>query len=1059
MTSGTRQRGVGVDRVGFVARRVSSSIFVGRRAELERLGADLADAASGHSVLVVLGGEAGVGKTRLAAEISRRASADGMRVLRGGAVPVGGWSLPYAPLVELLRRLDDAAGSEPGEAIERTRAELIRLLPDSTAGMPAPAMPPGGRRRLILELLLRLVRQLASERPLLLQIEDLHWADRATLDQLAFLVHNLAAEPILVLVTFRSDEIHRGHPLLPYLAEFGRAQRVERLELARFDRTDLGALVTAIIGRDPEAELIESVYRRSDGNPYYAEELLVLADPSRDLPTGVADILGARLASASRATRALIGAASVAAGPLVDPGHLCHICRLDEAGLASALCEAASHGILIPDEAGEDRIRFRHPLLREAAEAELLPGERRRLHGAWAQTLEGDAAAGHNATTSAALAYHYRLAHDLPRALRASIAGGLAARALDAFADAATSFEQALELWDDVPDAESLAGLDLPGLLVLAAEVVALTGRSSLGAAYLRRAIAFVDPTLDPLRAGMLQGQLASLTWRAADPEAAIAASREAVRLVPAHPPSAARAQALEGLARHLVLAGCPDEALPIAQESASISRAVVSQATEAHALVTIGLIHAANGDTRAAAAAIRLGRDLAETAHDLDAASRAWSDLVTILEGAACVAEAEAAVAWEERHGLGAALPTRCLAALALVDLGWWQQADEMLARVRAGGPERGIEALAMVAQGRLDLERGLVDAAAASLDASWEQAQADPSGHTAVLAGHLRAQIHLARGALEEARSAAASAIERLSSLPVGTARRSAAVLATALRVEADIALRDRRRRRRSAADQGSAAAADMLERARTLVRNVGESDADTPRQPVLVALLCEGEWSRMQGSSEPDVWAAAAEACESAGQLHRRPYALLRLAEALLVRRRDRTTAAALLAEADDAAAAMGAEPLRVLIEASALRAGLSLRSPTSHEPSAPDLDARLDRVRLTRRERQVLSPVAYGRSNREIADELFITEKTAALHVSNILGKLDVPSRTAAAALSHSLAERSARPGRPLLVRGGGTHPQQAQVPTNEGAVRRSGGRRHPSDDLNAEPGMS
>src|SRR5512132_839115 len=244
--------------------RVASPAFVGRVEELQVLEAARGRAADAEPAVVLVGGEAGVGKTRLLTELAARWAAEGMRVLSGGCVPVAAGALPYAPIVEALRRLPDELGAD---AVR----ELAGLRPG--LGTPPGGLPGQAAQTRLFELLLGLLGRLGEQAAVSLAVEDLHWADRSTRDLLIFLARNLRRERLLLVVTYRSDEPGTGW-LRSYLAELDRGGRARRLELSRLDRAGTAAPLVGILGAAPPAELVEAVFARSEGNPFFTEELL-----------------------------------------------------------------------------------------------------------------------------------------------------------------------------------------------------------------------------------------------------------------------------------------------------------------------------------------------------------------------------------------------------------------------------------------------------------------------------------------------------------------------------------------------------------------------------------------------------------------------------------------------------------------------------------------------------------------------------------------------------------------------------------------------------------------
>ncbi|HET8785043.1 MAG TPA: AAA family ATPase, partial [Candidatus Limnocylindrales bacterium] len=286
-----------------MATRVASPEFIGRRRELDALTDAVARGTAGDTLVALVGGDAGIGKSRLVAEVAAVARASGALVLEGGCVSLGnGEGLPFAPIVEALRRLPSliASGSVPGiEDIDALRtsetADLGRLLPElGVGGVPEPDVfdRPGWVQARIFEGLLALLRMLGERVPVVLIIEDLHWSDSSTRDVLSFLARNARTERLAVVGTFRTDELSRRHPLRPWLSEMERVPRVVRIDIGRFGRVELDAQITAILGHRPSADLLEAIERRAEGNPFFAEELLASSagHPEDALPPTLRDV-------------------------------------------------------------------------------------------------------------------------------------------------------------------------------------------------------------------------------------------------------------------------------------------------------------------------------------------------------------------------------------------------------------------------------------------------------------------------------------------------------------------------------------------------------------------------------------------------------------------------------------------------------------------------------------------------------------------------------------------------------------------------------------------------
>jgi predicted ATPase len=286
-----------------------------------------------------------------------------------------------------------------------------------------------------------MIQRLATTAPLLI-VEDLHWADRSTRDLLAFLAASLRSGR--VVGSFRSDELDRLHPLRRLLAELARNRRVVRLELPRFSRAELAEQLAGLLGADPSARLVDHVHARSEGNPFFAEELLLAGADPGVLPPSLQEVLLARVVRLGRGTQQLLRVAA-AAGPGATQPLLAAVTGLDDQQLFAGLREAVDQQLLVPEPSGGGGYVFRHALLAEAVYGELLPDERVRLHTALAGALEAGLEAGEApASRAARLAYHWSAAGDPPRALAASLAAAAAAERVYAFAEAQLQLERIL---------------------------------------------------------------------------------------------------------------------------------------------------------------------------------------------------------------------------------------------------------------------------------------------------------------------------------------------------------------------------------------------------------------------------------------------------------------------------------------------------------------------------------------------------------------------------------------------------------------------------------------
>src|SRR5581483_7419472 len=410
-----------------MALRISSPLFVGRAAELAVFDRLLERAKTGSGSALLVAGEAGIGKSRFVAELEARAVRADALVLAGECIELAEGELAFAPIVSALRPVIEGPGATA--AVEDPlRSTLAALWPSLGEAVTS-------SREQLFEAVYRVLARQAAARPIVLIVEDLQWVDRSSRDLLAFLVRAARRDHLVAVATYRSDELHRRHPLRPFLAELERSGRAERLELEPLRRGELADQLAAISGQAPPREVVDDIVARSEGNPFFAEELLarVGADSGAELPRSLSEALLLRIERLSPATQQMLRTAAVI-GRSADDRLLAQVCGLDEPGLADGLREAAENHVLVPAGHGMAHA-FRHALLREAMYDDALPGERLRLHAAIARALSANAEL---ATTGAAaeLAYHWYAAGDLPAALKSSIKAVAEAERMYAYEEA-----------------------------------------------------------------------------------------------------------------------------------------------------------------------------------------------------------------------------------------------------------------------------------------------------------------------------------------------------------------------------------------------------------------------------------------------------------------------------------------------------------------------------------------------------------------------------------------------------------------------------------------------
>jgi DNA-binding CsgD family transcriptional regulator len=709
-----------------MASRFSCPTFVGRAVELGRLDAARRRAADGPTVVVV-GGEAGVGKTRLVDEFVQRCRAADERVLIGGCIELGEEGVPFAPVVQALRTV--LRGIEPEMArrwVGHSHTDLARLLPELGGPPPSDGQAVGpeltSAQGRLFELLLDLLERVAVERPTVLVVEDLHWADQSTRDLLGFLVRGLRRPGLLLVLTYRADELHRRHPLRPFLAELERIGWVERLVLERFDRAEVIAQLTGILGEPPEADLVDDVFERGQGNPFFTEELMAAsaAGLGGQLAPTLRDTLMARIETLPDRTQHVLRVAATA-GRRVEHEVLAEVAGLPEAELFDALRQAISAYVLVADNERE-AYAFRHALVQEAVYADLLPGERVRLHAAYATTLAAreDCGGCDGASAAAELAHHWYAAHDLDRALPAAVRAGLAAETVYAYAEALRQFERALELWERAPAIHSGLTLDRVDLLGRAAEAAFRLGSADRAVALVRSALKQVDAEAEPLRAGVLTARLAHFL-RSSGKQDALTVHDEAVRLVPPEPPTPERALVLASLGQALMLKPRFQHARSVCEEAIAVARSTGARAAEGHARDTLGVVLAHLGEVAAGLAHLEQARDIAEDLHenhgfDIDDLLRAHANLCDLfdltgeLERAATTAMHGADVA--RQHGLERSFGSWLAAdaSAVLIKLGRWDKAGQPYPAADARW--RQAEALLLARMDRQEAQRSLRDA-----------------------------------------------------------------------------------------------------------------------------------------------------------------------------------------------------------------------------------------------------------------------------------------------------------------------------------------------------------
>ncbi|WP_194837030.1 helix-turn-helix transcriptional regulator [Nocardia sp. XZ_19_369] len=968
--------------------------FVGRAAEVSALLATYQNPAV-HTVLIA--GEGGLGKSRLVAEFTSRLSAD--TVVLTGRCPEFGNGVPYAPFVSVLRAVVRELGVDRlAMLLPVVRPALARWLPE-LAARAGSAEGEADRIRLFGEIL-TVLEQLAVGRPVVVVLEDLHWADDSSRELLAFLVANSAQRDLLLVGTYRPANSAATRRLV---AGLRRDPGVRLVVPEPLNRHEVGRQLAALYGREPEPGTIARIYERSKGIPLFVE---ALSTSPEDTPADLSELLLGYQATLPPETQALLRLAAVAGSP-VRHTLLESATELDQDALHRALRQLIDQQLLTADDTGYE---FRHMLIRDAVYDHLLPAERKRLHARLSQVLTGDA----ETSSTAALAYHAHAAGELPLALGASWRA--AVESAGAHAERLHHLDRVLELWDSVPDAAERLAVDRLQVLEQVVETCYLGGIVERGIAAADEALPLVDTGNAPEHAARLFYRRATLKNQSGK-----GCGDDLVRasaLLPTRPPTLLRGEVLAELAAAQVFSGDAAEAGCNALAAVEVAEQLGAMPLAARAYAYLGLATARSTSaiTRPASATTQFASATARpdsaTARSTSTATRTDSTAARTGNGTkqpdSVPAQPDSSVAcFEKAH----AAATAAADAQTLLSVVLWESAVLVAAGDYAA-------AIAAIQQGlRAAHETFRFAEASPILLVKWAQAltalgrwpealtlidesltdHLPPLSKAALLLSHAR--IVLAQGDSTAADTSANTAAGLLSDGP--WARQYQIQLRT-VQCATALALGQTHRAAEIAVETLSAddLAAHhhevwpLLALAARIDAVPIDLDSIADSLPVTTAVDAAHRADRTAA------WPEAVSAWRALNQPYELARSLLGAAESELAEG-NRPMAKAALREAATIAADLGATPLLATVRQTADRAGLTLadRSP---EPST----ASPSTFGLTPRELDVLRLVTRGLSNRQIAAELFISGNTAGVHVSRILTKLGVATRTEAAAAAHT-----------------------------------------------------
>jgi DNA-binding NarL/FixJ family response regulator len=946
---------------------------------------------------VLVGGDAGVGKTRLLLALRDRAVAAGRLVVVGHSLDFGDSALPYLPFTEILGRLQDeqpavvASVSETFPAIERLLPrQRVRVVEGGDAAERASGGDDRSSRSDLFAGIHALFEEVARAQPLLVVVEDAHWADQSSRELLSYLFARQLDAPVSLVVSYRSDDVHRRHPLRPTLAEWSRLATLHRLQVGPLSEASVRALVHALHPDPLSDEQMRAIISRADGNAFFVEELTGLEGLSRGsaLPVDLADLLLVRLDRLDERSRGVVGAASVA-GRRVSHELLSRVLTAsgsDGQDLDLALRQAVDALILEPRQAGGQAVyAFRHALLSEAVYDDLLPGERSRLHTAYVSALRDGSVPG----TSAELAMHARAANDIETAIAASTEAGDEAMRVGAPEEAARHYQSALEMLGPRAAVEV-------GLVASAADALSDAGDAYRATKLVAAHLAMLPDTAPAeARARLLlaKAESAFTTEVDFDPREL---TTEALALIP-ETPSKLRARALRIHAQAQRWHHNSEGAAAAASESVQMATELGYPGLVRSASLVLAKVADLAGQPDDAIA--RLQKVLGEAGDDVDVEIRALHQLATVYFGIGKFSEAKRLYLEAAARSRASGRPwspwgidARAVAGLSAYILGQW---DDVLAIVDTTDETPPPFAEAYLRSVALDVEagRGIAEVLdhVEAIRPYWERDGAMVLYCTTAAIDHLgfhgdvEAAVRFHEDAIATLRRLWPASIMwlrlRLSAVLVGQLASHTSTRSRAERAEwAAIGEQHVRGMREFAAEHVLDGASHVEGRA-WFHRGEAEglrlrwlADVDPPTSQELV-----------------EAWRASVAAFEEMGHAFETARSQARLAAALHAAG-EPTEARRLVSAARETARRLRAEPLLAELRTVA---GRSTAAGEEHAAAS---------VALTAREQEILALVAQGRTNGEIGRQLFISTKTVSVHVSNILAKLGAAGRTEAAAIA-------------------------------------------------------
>lgn len=994
--------------------------LVGRADELEQLALAIQEARR----LVLVTGEVGIGKTRLVGQAAQAARERDAFVVEGSCLPLD-VRLPLLPVIEILRSLDKALGRPAfaeilAELPRYTVDELARLVPEVIGREAGPDVLPAGewqRQRMFAAVDLVLAH-VAGRRPVVVIVEDLHWIDLATLDLLTYLRAS-SSGPLTLIVTCRSDEAPLD-PLVARWIEQARRPETVRLELTGLSKPEIAELAGQTLDSRPHEGMIEELHRRTEGNPYFAEELIAAAVATaggqqelaltRQPPRALAELLVARSRRVSLPARAVLAVLAVAGRPIPET-VVARVTGMAPAAVASATHELIDARLALPDSVRPELgCRAQHALLAEAVAGDLLADERRDVHAGIAAALQ----AMEDPALSAEIAGHWSAAGRPDDELRSLLDAAEHSHRLRAYSQAAELWRRATGIAESLPDAAEKSDVEPGWLRIRAIDALQACGRDLDAEMLAEQTYAsYRDSVSTALQAAVLHRTAwhrGVIAQREEPKSTAYALFEEASRIYQTLPQSAEYARLLTDHAAFMWVDSCDSASEPIYRKALEVAERCEAVLEAANALAGLADVAFLHGDPADGFALLDRARDRARSGPYSELSLRVelltadYRSNALLKMGYLEEAERVALAGLEQarRAGAAAGYPGAALhhnAAEALLERGLVDAAATLISDVRDRRPRMDDWNLHLC-QAQIEICRGAIESAAARTRAVDMLGLAGPRMW---VYERLRLLPRVALWAGDPA--AALDRVEQALALLGGTAVEHfcGELFALGARAAADLA-ETARARRDGETERAALAATDRLVAALEPMRDRPFIDHQFLATIPGDRADWQAELLRARGVRDPDAWAEAAGIWHRLGRPHRTAYALLRQAEVLLATSRTPKTATDTLRAAAEAASGM--EPLTAAIQRLAHRSRISLRPSPASAPSVPPWSpapVAEDPYGLTKRERHVLQLLAQGYTNAQIGAELFMSPKTASVHVSNILRKLNVVNRAEAAAV--------------------------------------------------------